>query len=206
MNSLSENKIQKINILYIDDQKDPFITNYLMEEYKYKNFEIIYNEVTFSSDTNYEELLNDEKVKEANIIVIDSSLFKEDSVNNIFTGEEFKIILKKYFPYIEVVIVSQINEKSKYGIVEKFKASKQVDIDANEYYNKKLKPLLDSSIEDIAILRNILEKLNKNETINQILKEKIENSMNGIIEYNDFTSKDIDDLIEEFKKLEKILK
>lgn len=204
MNSLLEqDKIKKLNILYIDDNIDPFIAEYLMEEYKYQNVEIEYGEIHFKDSNNYENLLNDIKVRSANIIVIDSALFQENKITNLFTGEEFKIILKKYFPYIEVIIISQNRDNAHYGIVEKFKESKKWKKSSKEYYDETLKPLLDNSIKDILALRNILKKLNRNENLNKILKDKIENSMNGIVEYDELNSRDIDKLIEEFKKLEK---
>ena len=207
MNSLLEqDKIKKLNILYIDDNIDPFIAEYLMEEYKYQDVEIEYGEILFNNDNNYETLLNDIKIRLANIIVMDSALFQESKVTNLFTGEEFKIILKKYFPFIEVIIISQNQDISHFGIIEKFKESKREKKGSNEYYNETLKPLLDASIENMKILKNILKKLNKNENLNKILKNKIENSMSGIVEYDELTSKDIDNLIEEFKKLEKRFK
>ena len=59
MNSLLEqDKIKKLNILYIDDNIDPFIAEYLMEEYKYQDVEIEYGEILFNNDNNYETLLN----------------------------------------------------------------------------------------------------------------------------------------------------
>lgn len=201
---LEKDNMEIINITYVDDNIDSFITDYLLEEYNFEGIETNYSEISFKEDDDYEKLLNNNDIKIANIIIIDSSLFKEESIHNLFTGEEFKIILKKYFPYIEVIIVSQNNcPDFEYGIIEKFKESKRGNKTSKEYYDEKLKPFLDEAIKNILISRNILKKLNKNNNLNNILKDKIENSMNGIVEYDELTSKDINNLINEFKKMEK---
>ncbi|MGL5123137.1 MAG: hypothetical protein ACRC6K_03085 [Fusobacteriaceae bacterium] len=198
--------MEKINILYIDDCLDMSLVDYLSEEYINKTIIKNYDEISFETDDNYEKLLNNEKVKIANIIIIDSSLFEENNANNMFTGEEFKIIFKNYFPYAEVIIVSQNTEnKIDYGIIEKFKHSKEIK-KPKEYYDDKLKLLLDEYIKKILELRNILKKMKKNESLSKILIDRIGNSVNGIIEYQDMTSKDIDDLIKSFKEVERILK
>lgn len=195
-----------INILYIDDNIDFFITDYL--ETQYINEQVItkYDEISFGINDNYEKLLNDEKVKSANIIVIDSSLFEESNAENMFTGEEFKIIFKHYFPYAEVIIVSQNTENNiEYGIIEKYKVSKE-DGPSKDYYDEKLKPLLNDYIRQIVELRNILKKVEKNKTLDKVLINKIENSLDGIVEYKELTPQKIDTLIERFKIIERGLK
>ena len=195
-----------IRLLYIDDSLDSYITDYLNEEYKKEKVETVYNEIGFTVDNNYEWLLNNEYVKRANIIIIDSSLFKEDNAKNLFTGEEFKIIFKKFFPYSEVIIVSQnIENDKKYGIVEKYKKSKATKT-SKEHYDSVLKPLLDDYSKSILELRNILIKIEGNEVLNKILVDKIGNSLSGIIEYSNMTSEDMRDLIEGFQRIEKVLK
>lgn len=198
--------MNKIRVLYIDDSLDSYITDYLLDEYFNENTELEYDEIEFTLEDNYEKLLNNEKVKKANIIVIDSSLFKEDKAINLFTGEEFKIIFKNYFPYSEVIIVSQNSENNKeYGILEKYKESKAT-MTPKKHYDLTLKPLLDEYSRRILELRNILKKVEKNESLSKILVDKIGNSLSGIVEYQDLTSKDIKELINQFKSVEKILK
>ncbi|MGL5056459.1 MAG: hypothetical protein ACRC6A_03685 [Fusobacteriaceae bacterium] len=198
--------MQKINILYIDDNLDLETTSYLDDEYINERVTIEYDEITFGKEDNYEKLLNDQRVREANIIVIDSSLFEESTMENMFTGEEFKIIFKHYFPYAEVIIVSQNPENNlEYGIVEKYKARKGTE-SSKDYYDEKLKPILDDYIKRIVELRNILKKIEKNETLDKVLINKIENSLEGIVEYQQLTSKDIDKLINKFEKLEQAIK
>lgn len=42
------------------------------------------------------------------MIFIDSQLFQNNTASNgKYTGEQFKLILKKIFPYIEVIVITQ---------------------------------------------------------------------------------------------------
>ena len=96
-----------LKILYIDDHPEAALSKYL-DNYKNSNCEIEYSDIEFNPDEGYESLINDPDVKSANIIFIDSKLFENrNAIAGKFTGEEFKIILRKYFPFIEVIVITQ---------------------------------------------------------------------------------------------------
>lgn len=84
--------------MYVDDNTDNHISEYLSEEYEYKDVKKSYEERPFTSEDSYETLLTDEKIRLADIIIIDSVLFENANfVNEKLAGEEFEIILKKFF-------------------------------------------------------------------------------------------------------------
>lgn len=195
--------MEKIKILYIDDQPDSYISEYL-DKIIIEDIEITSNDLKFELTNNYENLLNDKRLSESNIVIIDSNLFENRSVENgKFTGEEFKIILKKVYPFIEVIVITQNKVTEKYGTITKFNSP---DGSAFEYYDKELKPIIEKKIKDIIEVRIISKKFKENKEIEKVLVEKVLNSMLGVNEYDDLKSSDIKDLINEFKKIEKNLK
>ena len=113
--------MEKFNILYIDDNPEPSLGKYLDREYKNSEYETKYSELKFDPENGYESLIRDPKVQSANIIFIDSKLFENRTARNgKFSGEEFKIILRKYYPFIEVVVITQNEPDLKVGTISKY--------------------------------------------------------------------------------------
>ena len=48
---------EKINLVYIDDDRDEAISAYLEESYHSENYDVEYQEIAFKGDTGYESLL-----------------------------------------------------------------------------------------------------------------------------------------------------
>lgn len=191
-----------IRIVYIDDELDTNISRYIAKEYKHEKVEITYNEKKFNSVDGYESLIKDDCVKESNIILIDSKLFENNKVNNDkFSGEEFKMILKKVFPFIEVIVITQNELEEEYGTFSKYKGREYGT--AQEYYSNKLKKVLDEAIKSVTIYRNIADKLKNNAGIDKVLIEKILNSLEGKAEYDELTTNDIDNIINAFREIER---
>ena len=194
--------MNKINLVYVDDDRDQNISIYLAEEYCYPKYDICYEEISFDNRKGYESLINDSRIKEANIILIDSKLFENGRVSGgKFTGEEFKIILKKTLPFIEVIVITQNEIEKDYGILLKYRENKSQE--PNQYYAGKLKKALNQAVENVCIYRNISEKLKKNEDIDKMLVERIINSLDGYSLYEELTVKDIDEIITVFKELQR---
>ena len=62
------------------------------------------SEHEFKPAEGYKSLLIKQEVVTANIILIDSRLFENSSANDgKFSGEEFKVILRKQFPFIDFI-------------------------------------------------------------------------------------------------------
>ncbi len=193
--------MDRIKIVYVDDEPDFNISKYLKKSYNNKNFEKEYDEIKFNSLEGYESLINNIKIKEANIVLIDSKLFENDRVNTgKFSGEEFKMILKKIFPFIEVIVITQNELEDDYGTISKYKS--QFQDSPEQYYAKNLKSALDNAIRNIYIYRNIANKLKYNDGIDKVLIEKIVDSLDGTAKYEELTTKDIDEIIKVFKELQ----
>lgn len=194
--------MNKINIVYVDDDLDSNISRYLVREYQPLNFDKKYDEIHFISEEGYESLINNQIIKEANIVLIDSKLFENDRVSTgKFSGEEFKMILKKIFPFIEVIVITQNELEEEYGTISKFRGGAEEP--PLEYYGDKLKKALDYSVINVNIYRNIADKLKLNEGIDKVLIEKIMNSLDGSSQYEELTTDDIDDIINAFKELQR---
>lgn len=194
--------MNKIRIVYIDDDLDSNISRYLAKEYQHNDVQKEYDEITFNTVDGYDSLIASQQVKEANIVLIDSKLFENDKVSTgKFTGEEFKMILKKIFPFIEVIVITQNDLDEDYGTISKYKG----DCAGNpqQYYAVKLKTALDDSIKNINIYRNIANKLKINEGIDKVLIEKITSSLEGLSQYDELTTNDIDNIITAFKEIQR---
>lgn len=192
---------EEINLLYIDDEIDTCLSEYL-DKYKNSQYTINYEELKFDSHEGYENLIKNEKVSKANIIIIDSKLFENNTANcqKIF-GEEIKLILRKYYPFIEVIVITQNKADSKLGIIAKYSSSRG-SISSLEYYKDSLEQHINKAIENILLYRHLEEKLKENTSLETVLKEKISNSILGISDYDELKKKDIDELIESFKELQ----
>ena len=193
--------MEEIGITYIDDNMDLELQKYFDKEYHNQDYNIIFKCKKFDPNIGYAELINDEKVRNANIIIIDSKLFENNNVNSgKFTGEEFKLILKKVFPFIEVIIITQNEIDGEIEKVPKFNSKEQNC--SKKHYDEHLLPLIDKSIKKIIETRKIFEIMEKNENLEKPLVEKIINSLNGLDEYDELSKTDIDELIKSFRQLE----
>ncbi len=194
---------ERINLAYIDDERDESISAYLEENYQSDNYDVNYQEIEFEGDKGYESLLDSTVVTSANVILIDSRLFENDSIKckGKFSGEEFRMILRKVFPFIEVLVISQNGENKDFEIIPKYRSgSSETSV---EYYDRVLKNKIDESMKRVITFRNISKKLENNKGIEKFLVEKAVDSLNGINDYEDLSKEDIDRLIAAFQSLEK---
>ena len=183
--------MEKFSILYIDDVPEPNLEKYLDEEYINSNYEIEYFEIICNPKNGYESLIQDIKVQSANIIFIDSRLFENKTASfDKFSGEEFKIILKKYYPFIEVLVITQNEVEPNIGTISKYDFN--CGLSPSEYYSKKLPAYIDKAIHNILVYRRLAKILELNKSWEVTLKEKILNSLNGIGTYDELSKKDID--------------
>lgn len=187
---------QKINITYIDDKIDLYISRYL-DELNFDNAEIIAKNVEFDSNSeNYITLLEEKDVQLADIIIIDSKLFENSSVDQKFSGEEFKMIYTTAHPYSKVIVISQNDGLEKYGTIKKFDSA--TNVNPSMFYDNNLKKILQKHINEIFQKRNILKMLQRNSEAfkGSLIVEKINELMNGTSSYKDLTDEKIDTLIE----------
>ena len=197
--------MENINIVYVDDNPDIYL-NLFLESYKGEGIKINYSSIIFEQDDSYKTLLENQVIRDANIVFIDSRLFENRGVGGVFSGEEFKLILKKTFPYIEVIVISQKAIGDGFQTIAKYDLSVNVsDVNdiresAFDFYSHEIIPLIEKKIQNVIEYRKILERIqNEKIGIDKYLVENIENSIKGIDEYDQLSSKDLDKVIKAFQ-------
>lgn len=202
-------KDKKINIVYIDDNSDEILSRYMASIYCARPFpqsDIIqikkdYKEVRFCEKDGYEALLQNVTVKAANVILIDNHLFEEHTIGTSrFSGKQFKIILRKILPYIEVIIITQDETLIDENVILKFSTSKHGG-DANQYYQEKLAPCLDRAIKEVLDFDDLADDLIQSKDVEKLLIDKVLNSLQGDDSYDALSKSDIDNLICSFRKI-----
>ena len=196
--------MEKFSLVYIDDNPETALTRYLDEEFKSDNYEIVCSEIIFKPEDGYESLLSDQRVSSANIILIDSWLFENRTAANVkFTGEEFKLILKKLFPFIEVIVITQNGTDSEIRKIAKY--DKSLAGSASEYYSSKLPKIINEAVADIKQYRLLADLVRKNDTWEDVLKDKVIATLKGTNTYDKLTKDDVDSLILAFKEIQESL-
>lgn len=193
-----------IELLYIDDQPEPALTRYLVKELKSDTVSFNYTELKFEPENGYESLITSSEVRTSNIIIIDSRLFEnQTSKAGKFSGEEFKLILKKYFPYIEVIVITQNGENTELDIVPKYNSSGYGgSLDATKHYEQKLKPHIMNAVKNLEIYHALRKQVEDNDTWDNFLKQKVLDTLDGDEVYAELKKEDIDQLVEAFKELQ----
>ena len=196
--------MEKYSLVYIDDNPETALSRYLDEEFKSDNYEINCSEIIFKPEEGYESLLSAQRVCSANIILIDSWLFENRTAANAkFTGEEFKLILKKLFPFIEVIVITQNGTDSNIRKIAKY--DKSLAESASEYYASKLPKIINQAVSDIQQYRLLADLVKKNDTWEDVLKDEVIATLKGSNTYDKLTKDDIDRLISAFKEIQENL-
>lgn len=197
--------MENINIVYVDDNPDIYL-NLFLESYKGEGIKINYSSIIFEQDDSYKTLLENQVIRDANIVFIDSRLFENRGVGSVLSGEEFKLIIKKIFPYIEVIVISQkaIGEDfqtiAKYDLTSYMSDVDDIKKSAFDFYSREIIPLIKEKIQNVIKFRKILERIqNEKIGIDKYLIENIENSIKGTDEYDQLSSKDLDNVIKAFQ-------
>lgn len=194
----------KYSLVYIDDTPEASLTWYLDKEFHSDEYEIECSEITFKPDEGYESLLANPKVRGANIILVDSWLFENrTATGGKFTGEEFKLILKKLFPFIEVIVITQ-NDAS--GEIDKIaKYDKSCGQTATEYYSSLLPKSINAAVANIKQYWLLSEIVKENDIWEDVLKDKVFDALTGTSTYDELTKTDIDNLVSAFKEIQESL-
>jgi hypothetical protein len=199
----------EIQIVYIDDQIDEILSKYIEEVYcANTSVEIIskqnvrkkFAEVKFEGAEGYKSLLNNAKVRSAKVILIDNHLFEERSAETgKFSGKQFKVILRKLFPFVEVLIITQDEQLTGQNIIHKF--SGRHGENSDEYYKEHLNSILDEAIREVLEFEVLADDLKQSADVEKALVEKILQSLQGDNSYDSLTKADIDSLISSFIEL-----
>lgn len=194
--------MEQIRILYIDDKPDPDLDEYFDRYYENDEYEKVYEIIQFDPNNGYESLLQDFKVQSANIIFVDSRLFEnKTAVSGKFTGEEFKLVLQKFYPFIEVIVITQNGKDPDIDMIEKYKYESGSQ-SARQYYSNEIPKCINNAIKRIKQYRILASRINQNDSWEKLLKEKVLGTLEGTNKYDSLTKSDIDELINAFKLIQ----
>ena len=112
-----------------------------------------------------------------------------------------QIILKKYYPFIEVIVITQNEPETAMGTIPKYNNS--YNVSASEYYGRVLPELIHNAYSNIERYFSIADKLSGNSALDKYLVEKVVSSLNGSSLYDELTKSDIDSLIAAFQRIER---
>lgn len=201
--------MSEIRIVYVDDQIDEILSCYISRNYCANDYidqssnqsvRKKYDEVKFEGEEGYESLLNDERIRSANVILIDNHLFEEHLAGSgKFSGKQFKVILRKLLPFVEVLIITQDGQLNGDNIIHKF--SSRHDDNHDSYYKDHLDNLLDEAINRVLEFEFLAADLNQSSDVKRSLIDKIMQSLQGDDSYDALTKADIDRLINSFQEL-----
>lgn len=190
--------METIKILYIDDNTDAYISQYLYEDYMCDGTNIEYFQRVFKAEDTYESLLSDKDVHYADIIIIDSMLFENANLSNQkLAGEEFEIILRKVFPFKEVIVVTQNDIDEECRVIKKFDTSSGDS--SKSFFEKEWKPVLDKAVERVKLYRKLLKRIEEKNYVEKYFFEEIQQSLQGESGYDKLTVADVDRLIAAFE-------
>ncbi len=191
------------SLVYVDDNPEIALARYLDRAFHDDNYKINFSEIIFKPDEGYKSLLTNPLIQGANIIIIDSWLFENRTAKGAkFTGEEFKLILRKFFPFIEVIVITQ-NGIEPPEALKIAKYDKSLGSSASEYYATELPEVINRAVVNIRQYRFLADLVKKNDSWTAILKEKVLSTLNGTSAYDELTKLDIDNLISAFKEFKK---
>ena len=151
----------------------------------------------------YLKLIQEKVVQEANIIFVDSKLFSDnDVIEQKISGEELKVILRKFYPYIEVIVITQNGENEDLGTIAKYSASTNSDMTAQAYYASCIPVHIKNAVHNILQFRRLADILGKSQSWEKAMKEKVQNALEGIAQYDSLTADDITNLISIFREIQ----
>ena len=194
--------MELITMLYVDDKIDLYVSKYL-NSYSNDKAEYKYSELKFENKYSYEDLLENDEIQKADILFLDSMLFENGNVqDNKISGEELGLIIKKIFPFKEIIVITQYQDKMEYSTLKKYNSNTYL-CDVDSFFQDNWNKEIVNATQNIILNRNILKNISLKNYVEKFLFEKMENSINGISNYDNLTKMDIDNLIKAFEEMRK---
>lgn len=188
--------MKKRMIVYIDDIIDQDLEEYLVTTYT--DCEVV--SLEFRTDDVF-SFLQDDRIRFASVVIIDSQLFLNSSKNvKKYYGEELKLFLQNECPYLKTIIITQNERYSPECTIKKY-SSVDNGGDMFNYYDDTLKQSLDMLLAEKAFTETQLKMFQKNGNWDKATKDRIETSVSGLNEYNSLTKQDIDNVITLFNDI-----
>ena len=195
--------MEVITMLYVDDKIDLYVSKYL-NSYSNDKAEYKYSELKFENKYSYEDLLENNEIQKADILFLDSMLFENGNVqDNKISGEELGLIIKKIFPFKEIIVITQYQDKMEYSTLKKYNSNTYL-CDVDSFFQDNWNKEIVNATQNIILNRNILKNISLKNYVEKFLFEKMENSINGLSNYDNLTKADIDSLIKAFEEMRKL--
>ena len=158
----------------------------------------------FENKYSYEDLLENNEIQKADILFLDSMLFENGNVqDNKISGEVLGLIIKKIFPFKEILVITKYQDKMEYSTLKKYN-SNTYDCDGDSFFQNNWNEEIVNATKNIILNRNILKNISSKRYVEKYLFEKMENSINGLSNYDNLTKADIDSLIKAFEEMRKL--
>lgn len=194
--------MELITMLYVDDKIDLYVSKYL-NSYSNDKAKYKYLELKFENKYSYEDLLENDEIQKADILFLDSMLFENGNVqDNKISGEELGLIIKKIFPFKEIIVITQYQDKMEYSTLKKYNSNTYL-CDVDSFFQDNWNKEIVNATQNIILNRNILKNISLKNYVEKFLFEKMENSINGVSNYDNLTKMDIDNLIKAFEEMRK---
>ncbi|MDO4702140.1 MAG: hypothetical protein Q4A47_05955 [Erysipelotrichaceae bacterium] len=194
--------MELITMLYVDDKIDLYVSKYL-NSYSNDKAEYKYSELKFENKYSYKDLLENDEIQKADILFLDSMLFENGTVQNSkISGEELGLIIKKIFPFKEIIVITQYQEKMEYSTLKKYN-SNTYPYDVDSFFQDNWNKEIVNDTQNIILNRNIFKNISLKNYVEKLLFEKMENSINVVSNYDNLTKMDIDNLIKAFEEVRK---
>ena len=194
--------MELITMLYVDDKIDLYVSEYL-NSYSNDKAKYKYSELKFENKYSYEDLLEGDEIQKADILFLDSMLFENGNVEDSkISGEELGLIIKKIFPFKEIIVITQYQDKMGYSALKKYN-SNTYTCEADSFFQRNWDKEIVNATQNIILNRNILKNISMKNYVEKFLFEKMENSIYGISNYDNLTKIDIDILIKAFEEMRK---
>ena len=194
--------MELITMLYVDDKIDLYVSEYL-NSYSNDKAKYKYSELKFENKYSYEDLLENDEIQKADILFLDSMLFENGNVEDSkISGEELGLIIKKIFPFKEIIVITQYQDKMGYSALKKYN-SNTYTCEADSFFQRNWDKEIVNATQNIILNRNILKNISMKNYVEKFLFEKMENSIYGISNYDNLTKIDIDILIKAFEEMRK---
>lgn len=173
--------VKKYRLVYIDDEMEISLSHYLDKHLKDEldgTIELECEEIKFDPNLGYNSLINDIRVRRANIILIDSRLFEDRNASKgKFSGEEFKFIIKRTYPYIEVLVISQNKMDASLQIIPKYNCD--CGMSPEEYYDANLLQHIKNAIAQVDLYRTLANCFEENDNWEPLIKERAISNLKG---------------------------
>ncbi len=198
----------KYIICYCDDIIDNALSSVLFDEYKKDDCD--YREVQYVAPLGSEDPIDffrQEEIKNADVLILDSKLFSDQSSRQHLMGEALRPFLIVDNPFRQIILITANGTEEQFGGIRKC-ASENSPTFAQQkaFYLEYAVPEIDRSLKIYKSLRVEINKKQLPSTIGEERAKVLRDAIDNLPAYSSWNDNQVDSLIREFKKLEEAIK